>query len=111
MYVLEVFRTPKNSSFRSIDYVCRIGGDEFAIIMVEMNPSLKYTIVDKITAEELSEPTDGLPAVSLSVGVAFTERENPGPSIFTDADEALYHVKENGKHGCGFYGIPEENKE
>ena len=93
--------------------MCRIGGDEFAIIMVEMNPSLKYTIVDKITAvnKELSEPTDGLPAVSLSVGVAFTERENPGPSIFTDADEALYHVKENGKHGCGFYGIPEENKE
>ena len=23
-------------AFRSIDYVCRIGGDEFAIIMVEM---------------------------------------------------------------------------
>lgn len=93
--------------------MCRIGGDEFAIIMVEMNPSLKYTIVDKITAvnKELSEPTDGLPAVSLSVGVAFTERENPGPSIFTDADKALYHIKENGKHNCGFYGIPEENKE
>lgn len=104
----KVARLLKNA-FRSIDYVCRIGGDEFAIIMVEMNPSLKYTIVDKITVvnKELSEPTDGLPAVSLSVGVAFTERENPGPSIFTDADKALYHVKENGKHGCGFYGIPE----
>ena len=36
---------------------------------------------------------------------------NPSPSIFTDADKALYHIKENGKHGCGFYGIPEENKE
>ena len=97
------------TAFRSIDYVCRIGGDEFAIIMVEVNPSLKYTIVDKITAinKELSEPTDGLPAVSLSVGVAFTDRENPGDSIFKDADKALYHIKENGKHGCGFYGITE----
>ena len=97
------------TAFRSIDYVCRIGGDEFAIIMVEVNPSLKYTIVDKITAinKELSEPTDGLPAVSLSVGVAFTDRENPGDSIFKDADKALYHIKENGKHGCGIYGITE----
>lgn len=41
--------------------------------------------------------------VSLSVGVAFTDRANPGESIFKDADKALYHVKQNGKHGCGFY--------
>lgn len=24
-------------------------------------------------------------------------------SIFKDADKALYRVKQNGKHGCGFY--------
>lgn len=56
-------------TFRSIDYICRIGGDEFAIIMVEMTTELKYTIEDKIEAinKELSHPTDGLPGVSLSV--------------------------------------------
>lgn len=93
------------TAFRSIDYICRIGGDEFAVIMVEMTSDLQYTIKDKIDAvnEELSNPTDGLPAVSLSVGAAFADRQNPGDSIFKDADKALYHVKENGKHGCGFY--------
>lgn len=93
------------NAFRSIDYVCRIGGDEFAVIMVQMTSDLKYTIENKIAwiNEELSEPKDGLPAVSLSVGVAFTDRENPGESIFKDADHALYQVKEHGKHGCGFY--------
>lgn len=93
-------------AFRSVDYVCRIGGDEFAIVMVEMTSDLQYTIREKITAvnRELSEPTDGLPAVSLSVGVAFSDRENPGESIFKDADQALYQIKEHGKHGCGFYG-------
>ena len=35
--------------------------------------------------------------------VAFTDRENPGQSIFKDADQALYQVKQNGRHGCGFY--------
>ncbi len=92
-------------AFRTIDYVCRIGGDEFAIIMVEMTSDLKYTIEEKVdwVNQELADTGDGLPAVSLSVGVAFTDRENPGPSIFNDADKALYHVKENGRNGYGFY--------
>lgn len=94
------------TAFRSIDHVCRIGGDEFAVIMVEMTSDLKYTIENKINAlnEQLADVTeDGLPKVSLSVGVAFTDRENPGESLFKDADKALYYVKEHGKSGCGFY--------
>lgn len=92
-------------AFRSIDYVCRIGGDEFAIIMVEMTSDLQYTISDKIKVvnEELAMAEDGVPAVSLSVGVAFADRENPGENIFKDADKALYRVKENGRNGCDFY--------
>lgn len=93
------------SAFRSIDFVCRIGGDEFSIIMVEMTTDLAYTIEEKIKAvnEELANPKSGLPAVSLSVGVAFTDRENPGESLFKDADKALYYVKENGRNGCKIY--------
>ena len=93
------------NAFRSIDYICRIGGDEFAIVMVEMTSDLQYTICDKINAvnTELAKAEADLPAVSLSVGVAFSDRENPGESIFKDADKALYKVKENGKNGCDFY--------
>ena len=56
----------------------------------------------------LSNPADWLPPVSLSVGVAFSDRQDPGESIFKDADHALYHVKQHGKHGCGFYGAEQE---
>ena len=84
-------------------YLCV--GDEFAVIMVDVNQELSYTIREKITVinKQLYCPTDGLPAVSLSVGVAFTDRANPSESIFKDADKALYRVKQSGKHGCGFY--------
>ena len=97
-------------TFRNIDYVCRIGGDEFAIIMVEMTSDLDYTITEKVTElnHRLSNPDDGLPPVSLSVGVAFTDRKDPGKSQFTDADSALYYTKEHGKHGCTFYPAPKE---
>ena len=90
---------------RSSDFAFRIGGDEFAVIMVNVGRELSHTVSDKIELinDALSNPTDGLPAVSLSVGVAFTDRENPGESIFKDADQALYRVKQNGKHDCGFY--------
>lgn len=104
--ILRQVATLLKTTFRSIDHVCRIGGDEFAVIMVEMTPDLRYTIEEKIDAinEQLGNLADGLPKVSLSVGVAFTERENPGESLYKDADSALYRTKENGRCGYTFYG-------
>ena len=103
--VLSTLGQTLRNYFRENDIIGRIGGDEFAIIMVEMTSDLQYTISDKIKAvnEELAMAEDGVPAVSLSVGVAFADRENPGESIFKDADKALYRVKENGRNGCDFY--------
>lgn len=93
------------TTFRSIDFIFRIGGDEFSVIMVEMTSDLKDTIQDKIDVinEELAKEAQDAPAVSLSVGVAFSDRENKGESIFKDADQALYYIKEHGRHGCSFY--------
>jgi len=98
------------TTFRSIDYICRIGGDEFAVIMVDMTTDLSYTITEKVEDmnRQLTNPEDGIPAVSLSVGVAFTDRENPGPSLFKDADKALYYTKEHGRDGCCIYPVPEQ---
>lgn len=94
------------TAFRSVDHVCRIGGDEFAVIMVDMTTDLAYTIHDKISEvnRQLLLGGDGAPPVSLSVGVAFADRKDPGDSIFKDADSALYVVKENGRNGCRVYG-------
>ena len=95
------------TTFRSIDHICRIGGDEFAVIMVEMTSDLRCTICEKIDFinEELAKPVDSMPKVSLSVGVACSDRENPGESIFKDADKALYRTKESGRCGCAIYGF------
>ncbi len=94
------------TTFRNIDHVCRIGGDEFAVVMVQMTSDLAYTIAEKVDAmnQQLLAGEDGLPGVSLSVGVAFTDRENPGEDLFKDADSALYRTKENGRCGYTFYG-------
>ena len=92
-------------TFRSIDYVCRIGGDEFAIIMVDMTRDLYYTITDKIDElnRQLAVCEEGLPAVSLSVGVAFSNPDGLAGTLFKEADHALYYTKEHGRRGCNLY--------
>lgn len=91
-------------NFRATDYPARIGGDEFAVIVLEAVPEERSAIAAKIAAinELLTNPTDGLPVVSLSVGGAFSEGGFTG-SLYKEADLALYEVKEHGRCGCRFY--------
>ena len=99
--VAEIMR----SSFRSVDILCRIGGDEFAVVMTRVNSSMGQLVMNKINRANmlLQNPKDNLPPVSLSVGVAFGDRENPQGDLFHDADLALYQVKEAGRKGCIIY--------
>ncbi|MBQ6361078.1 MAG: EAL domain-containing protein [Lachnospiraceae bacterium] len=92
-------------SFRSVDVICRLGGDEFAVIMTRVNSSMSQLVINKISQinSNLQNPKDDLPPVSLSVGVAFSDRDNPQGDIFKDADSALYDVKEAGRNGCAIY--------
>ena len=91
------------ASFRNEDYVCRIGGDEFAVIMLHMNPSLKHIVKLKIDTvrEKIAEQKD-LPKMTLSIGVALSV-EGDKQDVFKKADSALYDVKEKGRNGYGFY--------
>ena len=92
-------------SFRSVDVICRIGGDEFVVIMTRADSSMRELVYQKIRQanEFLQHPKDELPPVSLSVGVAFADRKNAKGDIFKDADTALYRVKEAGGSGCEIY--------
>ena len=100
------------SSFRSVDILCRIGGDEFAVVMTRSNSSMSLLVLNKMKRinEILQHPMDDLPPVSLSVGVAFSDRNNPQGDIFHDADSALYKVKKAGRKGCAVFDGTEEGQ-
>lgn len=83
------------------DYVIRYGGDEFVVVMTNMAKENANTVEQKINQinEQLQQPEDGLPAVSLSVGASFSE-SGFHDTLFQQADKAMYEVKRKGR--CGF---------
>lgn len=93
-----------NNSFRNQDYVCRIGGDEFAVIMVHSTESMKELIKSKVQLmnKKMMDDSDGIPESSFSVGVAFGESKQSVEEIFKNADNALYETKKNGRCGVRF---------
>ena len=89
--------------FRSEDRIIRFGGDEFIFIATGLdysNRSLIETKLNKVL-ENLSDPNDSLPPVTLSIGVAFSGKGYT-ETLFENADKALYIRKKGGKNGITF---------
>ena len=94
------------NSFRSQDYICRMGGDEIAVLMVHTDESLMKLIKKKVKKinESLKSGSGGLPPFSVSAGAAFGEEDIEGDVLLKRADEALYEAKNSGRSGIRFYG-------
>lgn len=93
------------SNFRSDDYVCRIGGDEFVVFMVhasEMQQNLIKAKIEHIN-KVLENPDDGLPPFSISVGIVHGTQVEDETAMFEKCDMALYQSKERGRHTYTFY--------
>ena len=91
------------ANFRQNDYVCRIGGDEFAVLMLNTGALENERIREKIrfiNRELAASAADDLPAVSVSVGVARGTGAASWKELFNQADAALYQVKKAGGRDC-----------
>lgn len=88
------------SSFRNTDFVFRIGGDEFSVIVTNMHPMLRGVIARKLDdiAAFLRDTENGLPAATVSVGVAFGRASMSDDEFFNEADAALYEAKRRGRN-------------
>ncbi|MER2152302.1 MAG: GGDEF domain-containing protein [Candidatus Limivicinus sp.] len=86
-------------NFRSDDYICRIGGDEFVVFMVHATEQQKNLIASKIEKinQEMTDPKDGLPPASISVGITYGAEAEDAEVLFEKADAAMYHSKQSGK--------------
>ena len=93
-------------NFRTTDYPCRVGGDEFVVICTGVTPQAKEVLRRKVllVGDQLRAANDGVPSVTISVGVAFSAQCGPEDDVYRLADAALYEVKARGRDGVAFYG-------
>lgn len=82
------------------DSVCRIGGDEFAIIIQNADEKTVHEVDKRIREmnNELNLKGD-LPPISVSAGGAFGKDAENSYELYNNADHALYETKFKGKRG------------
>ncbi len=101
--VLKEFSVRLKRNTRGVDLACRLGGEEFVIIMPDTDIARAYQIGERlranIAADNFSIGSDKSIRVTASVGVSTLERGDDTPeSIFKRADLALYAAKRRGRN-------------
>jgi diguanylate cyclase (GGDEF)-like protein len=82
---------------RSADVACRIGGEEFAVILPESTMEDAEGLYDRLQRAVSSRPLGQAGTLSLSGGVAEVQEEDDPSALFERADRALYRAKQSGK--------------
>jgi diguanylate cyclase (GGDEF)-like protein len=82
---------------RSADVACRVGGDEFAVILPESAQADADQLYARIEDAIAARPLGRAGTLRFSAGVAQLQASDDAVSFFQRADDALYRAKELGK--------------
>ncbi len=101
--VLQEFSKRFARNTRCVDLACRLGGEEFMIVMPDTDIALAYQVGERlracIAADPFSISLDQSIRVTASVGLATLERRDDTSQIlFKKADQALYAAKRRGRN-------------
>ena len=105
--VLKTFGHLLARQFREHDIAGRIGGDEFMVLIRNINngsiaENRVKKLIDEVRSLEIPE-MDGN-GITISVGLAFSpEHGTTFMELYRHADTALYQVKQGGRNGFSVY--------
>ena len=85
------------SVVRSADVACRVGGDEFGVILPESTLNDAEQLYSRVQFAVAARPIGPFDRIHLSAGIAELAREDSSESFFQRADQALYRAKDAGK--------------
>lgn len=105
--VIKYVASQIKKNFREADYVGRIGGDEFMVLMKNTTMNAirwKAAAVNAAVREEFEEEGISI-QITCSIGIAcYREHGKNYEALFEHADKALYEIKNQGRDGYCIYG-------
>jgi diguanylate cyclase (GGDEF)-like protein/PAS domain S-box-containing protein len=95
---------------RHTDKIARMGGDEFYVLIEELNNGRDAADVAQKLLEAAARPVmigTGEYRLSVSIGIAiYPDDGSNGTILLRNADSAMYRAKEQGKNAYRFYSSP-----
>lgn len=90
------------ANIRNIDILCRYGGDEFSVIMPQLEESkvkpMAERIVRKVESHSFIRGNEGR-RISVSLGVSsYPKNSSNADELIKNSDAALYQAKNNGRN-------------
>jgi diguanylate cyclase (GGDEF)-like protein/PAS domain S-box-containing protein len=106
--VLKEFARRLAANVRATDTAARLSGDEFVVILEDLNNEQEALAVASKVAEAVRVPFDAsgvMLMVTASVGIALLRAEGQShEELLANADGALYAAKRNGRDGISMHG-------
>lgn len=105
--VLKVASERLAQCVRSSDVICRLGGDEFLIILYDYSPQTLLLKISERIVLSINQPVVYNEKTVIQVGISIGLQDfvtgggenNDFESILKKADDAMYEVKRSGKNG------------
>jgi diguanylate cyclase (GGDEF)-like protein len=88
-----VAKAIKNNIRAGMDYPCRYGGDEFAVILTEIEPKGLHRFAERL---KNGINTCWKEHIAVSIGVALCKENEDAASLLRRADKASYTAKSSG---------------
>ena len=99
--VLRIIARSIASRLRKTDFIARIGGEEFVVLMPETDADQAYGVINKIREAIAKCPfhfKEKPVSITLSFGVTAFAGEDKPEAVFARSDKALYQAKEQGRN-------------
>ncbi len=97
-YVLKEVSKIVSERIRKVDYVFRVGGEEFIILLVETDRKDAYQVAEKIRKAIAKHDFNYVGKITISLGVTSLRQTDNFDSIVKRVDSALYESKNKGRN-------------
>ncbi len=112
--LLKIVAERLKACIRESDLVARMGGDEFIVILSDINTAEDAAIVGRKIIASLMEPffiESHNVNTTASIGISIYPDDGEGEEdLLKNADIAMYNAKKQGRNTCEFYNIVMNHK-